>query len=201
MNDNRKFTYYILSLSFLLIVFDQVTKLAVYGKSIFGISFEGIRSGEYISIIGDFLQFTYVENPGMAFGISFGAGKIILSLFSVFASIALIWYLFKIENYSKYLRVAFAIILAGAAGNLIDRVFYGLWFQGRDLFYGNVVDFIMVDIPDLSFGTIQYSHWPVFNIADACVTIGVILLLFNYKKIPQFEDLKNVKVRDDNSDR
>ena len=199
MNPNRKYTYYILFTSLILVILDQLTKLAVYGKSIFGISFEGIRSGEYIRVIGDFLQFTYVENPGMAFGISFGAGKILLSLFSVVASVGLIWYLFKIENYSKFLRFAFAIILAGATGNLIDRVFYGLWFQGRDLFYGNVVDFIMVDIPDISFGTINYSHWPVFNIADACVTVGVVLLLLNYKKIPQFEDLKKTKVNNENT--
>ena len=198
MTKDRKFTIILLVAAAVLVLVDQFTKLAAFGVPMLGMNFTGIARGEYISVIGDFLQFTYVENPGMAFGISFGAGKILLSLFSVAASIALIWYIFKIEKYSRFMRSAFALILAGAVGNLIDRVFYGILLQGRDLFYGNVIDFIMVDIPDINIGDFSYSHWPVFNIADACVTIGVILLLVNYKNIPQFEELKG-KSDDDTS--
>ena len=177
MTKDRKFTIILLVAAAVLVLVDQFTKLAAFGMPMLGINFTGIARGEYISVIGDFLQFTYVENPGMAFGISF----------------ALVWYLFKIEKYSQFMRSAFALILAGAVGNLIDRVFYGILLQGRDLFYGNVIDFILVDIPDINIGNFSYSHWPVFNIADACVTIGVILLLINYKNIPQFDDIKKVK--------
>lgn len=192
MTKERKFTVYMLVTAFLLIAFDQITKLIAMGVPILGIQTPGIRAGEYISVIGTFLQFTYVENAGMAFGITFGAGKIFLSLFSVIASIGLVYLLFKIENYSKWVRLAFAVILAGAAGNLIDRVFYGIIFGtgSGTLFYGNVIDFIIIDIPDINFFGLNYTHWPVFNVADACVTIGVILLLINYKNMPQFEDIK-----------
>jgi signal peptidase II len=192
MDKIRKQSYILGAISILLIAFDQITKMITLGANILGSGFKGIAQGEIIPFIGDFIQFTYVQNPGMAFGISFGAGKILLSLFSIVASAALVWYFIKIEKYSLGLRSAIAFIFAGAFGNLIDRVFYGLWFgSGLDkLFYGNVVDFIMVDIPDINIGPLHYSHWPVFNIADACVTLGVIILLVNYKKIPQFEDLK-----------
>ena len=190
MTKERKYTVYMLITAFVLILIDQVTKLTAMGIPIIGIHTSGVKPGEYISVIGDFLQFTYVENAGMAFGITFGIWKIFLSLFSIIASVGLVWLLFKIENYSKWVRLAFTVILAGATGNLIDRVFYGVIFGTGSLFYGNVVDFIIIDIPDINIFNLHYTHWPVFNIADACVTIGVFLLLINYKRIPQMDNLK-----------
>ena len=163
-------------------------------KNYFGITHtsNGFSLGNYqnIKIIGDFLQFTYVENEGMAFGISFGAGKIILSLFSIIASIALIWYLYKIRNYSVWVKTGIAFILAGAVGNLIDRVFYGIFFNYAPLFYGRVIDFVQVDIPDIHWGFIDYTYFPVFNVADSCVTVGVVLLIIFHKKIPTLTMLK-----------
>ncbi len=196
MTKERKFTVYILLTAFLLILADQLTKLIAMGIPIFGVQTSGIRPGEYISVIGDFVQLTYVENAGMAFGITFGAGKIFLSLFSIIASVGLVYLLFRIENFSKWVRLAFAIILAGAAGNLIDRVFYGVIFGNGSLFYGNVIDFIIVDIPDINILGLHYTHWPVFNIADACVTIGVILLIINYKNMPQSDNFKFFKKKE-----
>jgi signal peptidase II len=76
------------------------------------------------------------------------------------------------------------LILAGAFGNFIDRMFYGVIYGNSPLFYGLVVDFIQVDIPDITFNSITYTHWPVFNIADSCVSIGMVFLLFFNKFIP-----------------
>jgi signal peptidase II len=177
--------------AFILIAFDQITKLLTKGFNIFGFSREGMRLGESVDVMGDFLRFTFVENPGMAFGIEFGWGKIFLSLFSIFAVIALAWYLFKIDGYDKFARTGIMLIFAGAAGNMIDRVFYGVFYGESALFYGKVVDFVQVDIPDVDLFGLYYSHWPVFNIADSCVFCGVALLIFFHDKLPSLDELKN----------
>ncbi len=173
----------------LLVILDQATKLAVKGFSLFGIEHQGMYYAESIKVIGDFLQITYIENPGMAFGIQFGAGKIFLSLFSIFAGIGLGYYLVKLEGFSKWVRIGVMLIFAGAVGNLIDRVFYGVIFGESPLFYGKVVDFIQVDIPDIHFLGLNYTHWPVFNVADSCVSCGVVLLLLIHNKIPTFKQV------------
>jgi len=193
-------------LASILIVLDQITKIWI--KNHFGVTHtpDSLRIAvfENIEIIGDFLQFTYVENEGMAFGISFGAGKIILSLFSVIASIALSWYLLKIKDYSVWVKLGVSLILAGAVGNLIDRVFYGVFFDYAPIFYGRVIDFVQVDIPDISLGFINYSHFPIFNVADSCVTVGVIFLILFHKYIPTFSEItvskdseKNTEIEDE----
>lgn len=183
-----KNTYILLLIAGILVIVDQLTKFIAMGVPFLGISIgDGVREGEYIDVIGSFLQFTYVENPGMAFGISFGPMKIVLTLFSLVASIALVYVLVKKWYIRSVLRVAIMLILAGAFGNFIDRMFYGVWFQDGELFHGRVVDFIMFDIPDIHIGDIFYSHFPVFNIADSCVTIGIAILLLNYKHLSEFE--------------
>jgi signal peptidase II len=70
------------------------------------------------------------------------------------------------------------LILGGAVGNLIDRTFYGLLFNETPLFYGKVVDFFDVDFFDVNLFGYSLSRWPVFNVADAAVTIGIVMLLF-----------------------
>jgi len=172
----------------LLVLFDQSTKLAVKGFNLFGIKHEGFYYGQTIPVIGDFLQWTFIENPGMAFGIQFGWGKIFLSLFSIVASIALGYYLYKITFANKGIRTGITLIFAGAMGNLIDRVFYGVFYGTQPLFYGYVVDFIQVDIPDIQFMGLYYTHFPIFNIADSCVTCGVITLLLFHSKLPTIKE-------------
>lgn len=184
---NKSIPFFILSI--FLVLSDQATKLAVKGFSLFGISHQGMNYGEQIRVIGEFLQFTFIENEGMAFGISFGPFKIILSLFSIIAAIALAYYLYKLSDYHFWVKLGIALILAGAAGNLVDRVFYGVFYGYESLFYGRVVDFIQVDIPDINLPGFSYSHWPVFNIADSCVSCGVVLLLVFHKRIPAMKEL------------
>lgn len=177
----------------LLIIFDQSTKLAVKGFNLFGWQHQGMYYGESIPIWGTFLQLTYIENPGMAFGIEFGWGKIFLSLFSIFASIALGYYLYKITFAHKAVRIGISLVFAGAVGNLIDRVFYGVFYGTQPLFYGHVVDFIQVDIPDINIMGVNYTHFPIFNIADSCVTCGIILLILFHNKLPGIKEILGKK--------
>lgn len=176
-------------ISILLILIDQITKLLIKGFSGFGIYINGFDYGERIEVIGNYLQFTFVENPGMAFSIEFGAGKIFLSLFSIIASILLALYIKKIGKKPIGFQIAVLLIFAGATGNMIDRVFYGLIYNYAPLFYGKVVDFILVDIPDVSLFGKSYDYFPVFNIADSCVSVGIVLLLFYNKYIPDLKEL------------
>jgi len=167
-------------LATLLVLLDQASKLAVKGFNILGVEHVGMQLYESKEVMGDFLRLTYVENPGMAFGLNFGM-PVILSLFSVAASFFLV-YLIKrtTQNGNIGLRLAFTMILGGAVGNLIDRVFYGLFYGYAPLFYGKVVDFVDVNIPDMNILGNELNRFYVFNIADAAVSIGVVLLLIFY---------------------
>jgi signal peptidase II len=184
MMDSKVHSHRLLFIAFLLIVLDQATKIAVKGFSFMGFTHHGMFLGESIPVLGEFLRFTFVENPGMAFGVEFGSGKIFLTLFSLIASIGLVYYLLKIESAKIQIRIAIMLILAGAFGNFIDRMFYGVLYGEGPLFYGLVVDFIQIDIPDIQVGSLAYTHWPVFNIADSCVSIGMILLLLYNRYLP-----------------
>ena len=194
----KKFnTKIIFIVSILLIILDQATKLAVKGFSLFGIEHQGMYLGESYSIICDFLSITFIENAGMAFGITFGAGKIFLSLFSIIAGVAIGYYITKIQQVHIMVKIGIMLIFCGAIGNLIDRVFYGLFYNYDTIFYGNVVDFIQVNIPDINIFNRYYSHWPIFNFADSYVTIGVLTLLMFNNKIPSFSDTLKKKNQDD----
>jgi len=181
-----------LYLSFAVVIIDQVSKLMVKGFSVpfLNINYEGMYLGQMIPIFGDFFRLTFVENPGMAFGYDPGSNfKLIISVFSLVASIGLIFYLYVIRDKSWSLKIAIALILGGAVGNLIDRTFYGLFFDYSPLFYGKVVDFFDVDFFNFTLFGRSYDRWPVFNVADAAVTIGVLVLVLFYKK-HQDEDEK-----------
>lgn len=166
----------VLYLTIAIVVFDQITKLLVKGFSLFGISVEGMHYGESIPVLGDLFKLTYIENPGMAFGITLGA-KSFFAIVSIIASLVILVYLHRSRSEPLLYRLSIAMILGGALGNLIDRVFYGVLYGQAPLFHGRVVDFFDVDFPDLNLLGYQLNRWPVFNIADASVTVGVVLLL------------------------
>jgi signal peptidase II len=176
----------VLIISGLIVLADQVSKLAVKGFSIpwAGIRWEGMTYGQSIPILGEFFRLTYIENPGMAFGIDFG-GKVFFSVLSILASGAILAYMLRVRHGPLGLRVALSFILGGAVGNLIDRVFYGFLYGEAPLFEGRVVDFFDVDFFNISLGSYHLTRWPVFNIADASVTIGVILLLVFHRAFGQ----------------
>lgn len=189
----------VLYLTLAVIVADQVSKIYVKGISIpaLNINFEGMYLGESISVIGDFFRITFTENPGMAFGFDPGSDfKLLISVFSLVASIGLLIYLFTIRKKSFSLRIAIALILGGAIGNVIDRMFYGIIFDYAPLFYGKVVDFFDFDFFNFSIFGRSYERWPIFNIADAAVSIGVLILLFFYKH-HEAEDKKSREASDE----
>ena len=146
------------------------------------IHYEGMYHGQRIPIIGNFFQLTFIENPGMAFGYDPGNKlKLYVSLFSLIASAALIVYIYLARKQSVSLRISLAFILGGAVGNLIDRMFYGVLFGYAPLFYGRVVDFLDFDFFHFTLFGRTFERFPIFNIADASVTVGVIILILFYK--------------------
>jgi len=160
----------VLWITLFVVLFDQLTKLLVKGSPWAWLPFHGMPYGSSLKFIDDIVRITYIENAGIAFGISIPGFKVVFAVFSIVASVAILWYLKKnLERLRVGERVALALILGGAVGNLIDRVFYGVFFHEQDLFYGRVVDFV-----DFGF----HKNWfPVFNVADSSVTIGVSLLI------------------------
>lgn len=182
----------VFNISLFIVVIDQISKLLVKGFSIpsLNLSFQGMDYGESINIIGSIFKFTFVENPGMAFGIHVdGYFKLFLSLFSLIASVAIAIYIYKVREQKLLYRVALALILGGAVGNLIDRFFYGIIFDYAPLLYGRVVDFLHFDALGFSIFGKTFDSFPIFNIADSSVTIGVFILLIFHKS---FEE-KNIK--------
>jgi signal peptidase II len=172
----------VLILSLIIVAADQAAKLFIKGASFpaLGILLRGVPYGSSRPLLGNFLRLTYIENPGMAFGIDIG-GKLFFSLFSIVASAAIVAYLYHARRESIGFRLSLAMILGGALGNLIDRVFYGVIFGDAPLFYGKVVDFLDMNFFDINIFGYQLTRWPVFNIADAAVTTGVLLLLFFHR--------------------
>jgi signal peptidase II len=186
-----------LIVSLFLILIDQVSKILVKGFAIpaLNINYEGMYHGQRIPIIGDFFRLTFIENPGMAFGFDPGnEAKLWISIFSLFASVALLIYLYLIRKQNLSLRLAIAFILGGAVGNLIDRLFYGVLYGYAPLFYGKVVDFFDFDFFDVTILGRHYERWPIFNVADAAVSIGVLILILFYKKGREKQPDTNVPV-------
>ncbi|HMQ69910.1 MAG TPA: signal peptidase II [Ignavibacteria bacterium] len=180
----------VLFVTLFIVISDQITKLYVKGISIpaLGINFEGMPYQSSIPVFGNYFKITFIENPGMAFGLQIG-GKLFLSLFTIFATVLLFFFLYKNRKESFLLRLSLAFILGGAVGNLIDRVFYGKIYDYAPYFYGRVVDFLHFDFPNFTiFGKTIYS-WPIFNIADIAVSLGFILILMGYKKIFKEEEV------------
>jgi signal peptidase II len=183
----------VLFVSFAVLIIDQLSKLYIKGFSfpIFRIHHQGMYQGQRIPIWDDLFNITFVENSGIAFGINFGSEfKLLVSLFTIIAVIALFYYLFKIKDKPLSLRLSVALIIGGATGNLIDRIFYGVFYGYSNLFYGKVVDFFDIRIFNLLLFDKIFGNY-VFNIADIAVTAGVIMLMFVYGKKESVVELKN----------
>lgn len=189
----------VLNLSFIVVIIDQITKLLVKGISIpfLNINLKGMEYGSSIAVIGDIFKFTFVENPGMAFGINVGGyAKLLLSLFSLVASIAIVVYIYKSREQKLLFRLSLALILGGAVGNLIDRFFYGVIYDYAPLFYGKVVDFLHFNALGFTIFGKTFDSFPIFNVADSAVTIGVFILLIFHKSFepkPEEENVEKIK--------
>jgi len=160
LNKNK---YYLIIL--IILILDQISKLLI--KSKFSV-------GESINIIKNFFNITYVKNNGAVWGFfSRNHGTLIPLIITVLSLITLIiitFFFLKLRKECKYELLGLSFVLGGALGNIIDRLYQGF-----------VVDF-------LEFIIIKY-HWPVFNIADSFISIGVFVLLISIWK-DKCKDLK-----------
>tara|TARA_Y100000741_G_scaffold183394_1_gene139353 strand:- start:14593 stop:15063 length:471 start_codon:yes stop_codon:yes gene_type:complete len=139
----------VLFVSAVLVLADQISKtIVVKTMSLY----------ESIPVIQNFFHFTYITNDGMAFGINFPFGYYIFTSVSILLTFFLFWYLWSVRTHSIVIRLGISFIIAGAIGNLIDRIFLGA-----------VIDFLDFMIGDF--------HWYVFNLADSYVTIGMVMVL------------------------
>ncbi|WP_298716656.1 lipoprotein signal peptidase [Chitinophaga sp.] len=165
---------------------------------------------ESFPVFGSWFQIHFIENEGMAYGLKFGGefGKIALTLFRLVAVVVGFFYMKKLvrEKYHTGLLICGALILAGAAGNLIDSMFYGMIFSestnstvaqflpaagGYGTFlHGNVVDMLYFPLIE-GFFPDWVPFWggehfiffrPIFNIADAAISVGVIAILIFQKR-------------------
>ena len=163
---------------------------------------------EQIPFLGSWGVLHFVENNGMAFGFSLPGewGKIILTLFRIGAVIAIGFYLKRLINIGAHtgLIISLSMIMAGAMGNIIDSVFYGIIFSGSNvietatlfphgggyapLLHGKVVDMFYFPIIKGNYpswfrdGSSFIFFRPVFNIADSSITVAVAIILFNQKR-------------------
>lgn len=151
----------IIILTILLIIFDQVSKLFITNY---------FEVGDSLTIINNFLKFLYIKNTGAAFGL-FMDNIFILIIITNILLVYLIIELKKNIN-NKIFVISLSLIISGALGNLIDRIFRGY-----------VVDFI-------SF-TLFNKEMAIFNIADIFITIGVTILLVHIFKEGKYERIRN----------
>jgi len=181
-----------------------------------------MQLGDEIHVFGsNWFIIHFTENEGMAFGMKFGGGygKLILSLFRIFAVAGIGWYLLKLikENTDKLYIVCMSLIFAGAIGNIIDSAFYGLIFNES---YYNVAQLFPADggygtflhgkVVDMFYFPILQGHYPswfpfwggdefiffrpVFNIADSSISVGVVMLfVFQKRFFKSSKDLENEK--------
>ena len=158
--------YWIFAISLIVVVLDQASKAIVRA------SFE---LHESVKVLGDFFRLTYVENSGMAFGINFGRSGF-FAVFAAIASLAILIYLYKVRGDKLNARIALALILGGAVGNLIDRVLFGKVVDFFDCDFFNIHlgagKILFFDFPGYSM-----DRWPVYNIADATVSVGMVILV------------------------
>jgi len=147
--------------------------------------------GEMFPVLGNWFYIYFVENEGIAFGISFGEniGKLLLSLLRIGVVGFLIYYLcfvIKKKQANWVMVIILSLIIAGALGNIIDSVFYGKIWNYAPLLYGRVVDMFYFKLFMLPrwfplWGG-EYFFPAIFNVADSCTTIGIIAIIIWNKK-------------------
>jgi len=194
-------------IAFLVILIDQVVKMLVHYNMDFG------TPGQ-IKVIGDWFKLHYTTNPGMAFGMQLGSeyGKFILTSFRLVAMFGIGYYLYYLINKKAHpgYIVCISMILGGAIGNLIDSIFYGVflnnapynaptpWFHGQviDMFYFDIWEGFIPDWVPL-WGGSYTALWPIFNIADAAIFVGVAIILLYQTKFFEHEKAQQEEEEDE----
>ena len=180
-----------------ILAIDQIIKIEVKTSMCLG---ESIR-------LTDWFYINFIENKGMAYGMSF-MPKMLLSILRLVAITVIGWYInLVVREKGRTLYIAFlSVIVAGAAGNVIDCMFYGLIFNASSPFYVSYfvpfgtgyADFLMGKVVDMFYFPLIVTTWPqwvpffggvefiffspVFNFADACISVGVVLMLLFCRK-------------------
>lgn len=180
-----------------ILAIDQIIKIEVKTSMCLG---ESIR-------LTDWFYINFIENKGMAYGMSF-MPKMLLSILRLVAITVIGWYInLVVREKGRTLYIAFlSMIVAGAAGNVIDCMFYGLIFNASSPFYVSYfvpfgtgyADFLMGKVVDMFYFPLIVTTWPqwvpffggeefiffspVFNFADACISVGVVLMLLFCRK-------------------
>lgn len=182
-----------LLLIFLVLLADQALKVWVKTNMFIGQEYK---------IFGEWFIIHFTENNGMAFGLEFGGefGKLALSLFRVIAVAGIgygLHYLIK-HKYHRGLILNVALVFAGALGNIIDSVLYGVIYKYETLFHGRVVDMLYFPIVNSHFpkwlpiwgGEELVFFRPVFNLADTAISVGVIAIMV-FQKTYFKEEIKD----------
>lgn len=202
-----------------VLIIDQIIKVLVK---------TGMYLHESIRVCGDWFYIYFTENNGMAFGMEI-FGKLFLTSFRIIAVALIGYYIFKVikKNYKTGYIVCLSMILAGALGNIIDSVFYGVFFSASipeqyinsslatfmpdgggysSLLYGKVVDMFYFPIIDTTWPSwvpfVGGNHFiffsPIFNFADASISCGIVALLIFYNKyLNEGHSTKNEAIKND----
>jgi len=201
-----------LILVIVVLIIDQVLKIWIKTN---------LQLNEVIPIFGNWGFILFTENPGMAFGLTFGGewGKLFLTIFRMVAVVGISWYIVDLarKNAPIGLLISFGLILAGAIGNIIDSAFYGMIFnsslgQVAELFPagGGYGKFLHGEVVDMFYFPIIKGHFPewfpfwsgedftffrpVFNVADSAITVGVALILVFHKRFFKHQEQTSQKV-------
>lgn len=203
----KKYTLIATGVIVLVLVLDQLLKIWVKTH---------LALGQTVPVLGHWFNLCFVENEGMAFGLSFGhnVGKLLLTLLRIALVVLICWYMHRQIKQDKMKGLAlavFSLIVAGALGNIIDSLFYGLIFSESSVFavasafpesggyapffFGKVVDMFYVKlfhIPD-SFPLWGGSYFfpAIFNIADTCITVGIFLMLIFNRRVLDMDALQS----------
>jgi len=143
-----------------ILALDQITKAIVMAS---------MSQNQSITVLGNLFRITYIHNPGAAFGLHI-APSTFHAVFNAVASIVISYFLVTLPKKEYWPRIALALVLAGALGNLVDR-----------LRIGEVIDFIQVGLSDRLI-------WPIFNVADMGVSTGVVLLMLFFLVVGDTEE-------------
>jgi signal peptidase II len=181
--------------AFGVILLDQMVKLLVKFT---------MHPYEEIKLIGSVARINFIENKGAAFGLTIAdllsnvgvpmgdeSAKLSLTLFSILAVVVIIYFMQQVRSSKSALPYFLALILGGAVGNIIDRVFYGVWFAGINdyeggLLHGRVVDMFYINLVHGRFLGMDLNLLPVFNIADAAIGIGIFAIVIFQRRFLKF---------------
>jgi len=202
MKTNKEKIFWVILVVILVLILDQASKFWIKTQ---------MNYGEEFLIFGQsWARIHFVENEGMAFGMAFGGkwGKIFLTLFRVFAALFLVYLIHTLLKVKERLGllISLGLILAGALGNIIDSLFYGVLFSESSVYGepavfmpegGGYGPFLMGKVVDMLYFPLFSFTWPeflpfwggekfeffkpVFNIADSAISIGVAMLLLFYR--------------------